>query len=84
MVKIDLKRIKNLKYQGTFLLQKGSLGVDLPEDIDMLGKVVSMYLDFELDPTTHFIIEDGKCKMYLRHFSSNNSFSDWQKFTPIK
>ena len=84
MVKIDLKRIKNLRYLGTYIMSKESVGGDLPEDIDIIGKTVSMYTDFELHPTTHFIIDDGDCHVYMRHSSSNNAYSDWEEFRVIK
>jgi len=83
MVKIDLKRIKNLRYLGTYILEKDSNGGEIPEDEDLVGKMVSMYQDYELAPTTHYIIDVDGCKMYMRHASSNNVYSDWEKFEVI-
>jgi len=83
MVKIDLIRIKKLRYLGTYLLREGSDGGDLPED-NILDKTVSMYIDCELAPTTHFIIDDGSCKMYMRHSGVSGAFSNWERFTEIK
>jgi len=83
MVKIDLKRIKKLRYLGTYVMSAASNGGKLPEEVDIMGKMVSMYADYELEPTTHFIIEDS-CKMYMRHASCNNCYSDWEEFTEIK
>jgi hypothetical protein len=60
------------------------MGGMLPKDIDLVGKKVSMYIDFEMAPTTHFIIEDGKCKMYMKHASTNNTYSAWEEFKEIK
>lgn len=79
MLKLDLKRIKNLRFLGTYILEKGSHGGKLPEEPILIGKMVSMYADYELYPTTHFIIEDG-CKMCMRHASTNNCYSDWEEF----
>jgi len=84
MVKIDLKRIKNLRYLGTYTMTAGSDGGDLPEEEDILGKTVSMYCDYEMYPTTHFVVDDGACKMYMRHASTNGAYSDWESFTEIK
>jgi len=83
MVKIDLKRIKNLRYLGTYTLLKESAGGDLPEE-SILGKTVSMYADFELDPTTHFIVDEGAVRMYMRHASTNGAYSNWEEFSEIK
>ena len=83
MVDIDLKRIKKLRYLGTYLLSKDSDGGKLPSDVNIVGNTVSMYMDFELAPTTHFIIEDGKLKMYMKHASTNNTYSAWEEFKEI-
>lgn len=83
MVNIDLRRIKNLRYLGTYVLEKESMGGRLP-DMDIIGKTVSMYIDFELAPTTHFIIDDGSCKMYMKHASTNNTYSAWEEFKVTK
>jgi len=80
MTLIDLKRIKKMRYLGTYVHGSGSSGGDLPEDIDIIGKTVAMYGDFELNPTTHFVIDDGSCRMYMRHCSSNGMYSHWDKF----
>jgi len=83
MILIDLKRIKNLRFCGTYLLSKSSDGGDLPDDIDLLGKTVHMYTDFELAPTTHFIINDN-CKMYMKHSSVSFAYTDWEEFKEKK
>lgn len=84
MVNIDLKRIIKLRYLGTYVLEKDSMGGMLPKDVNIIGKTVSMYIDFELAPTTHYIINDGSLKMYMKHASTNNTYSSWEEFKEIK
>ena len=83
MVTLDLVRIKRLRYLGTYVMGADMAGGELPE-MEIMGKTVSMYSDFEMAPTTHYIIDDGDCRMYMRHSSGNNMYSSWDEFTEKK
>jgi len=83
MVKIDLKRIVRMQFLGTYKLEKNSSGGALPHNIDIIGRTVSMYIDCELQPTTHFIINDGDMKMYMRHSAVSRAYTSWEPFEAI-
>ena len=84
MTEIDLIRIKRLRYLGTYTLSAGSAGGALPDYIDVKGKTVSMYQDFELHPTTHYIIDETGCRMYMRYADISMSYTAWDKFKEKK
>jgi len=82
MVQIDLVRIKKLKYLGTYTLSKSSDGGLIPKykESEMLGQTVHMYQDYELAPTTHYILENGDLKMYMKYSEVSRVYSSWEEF----
>jgi len=84
MLELNLKRIKNLRFQGTYVLDKCSNGGDLLKDIKLVGRTVHMFSDYELAPTTYYIIDEEGCRVVMRHSAVNNAYSNWEEFIDKK